>query len=128
MGRLIWLKLDIYRPEEYINIHFLKMKGRRVKQVFSGVGTSERWVGTRKGWMRVNMMDVFCIRIWKQKNETCIPVKIALRKGEGGRGRTMEGVNLRYVVSTYVNIIMYPPIQLLYANKNFLNKKYSGWG
>jgi hypothetical protein len=34
----------------------------------------------------------------------------------------MEGVNLRYVVSTYANITMYPPpVQLLYANKFFLN-------
>jgi hypothetical protein len=29
----------------------------------------------------------------------------------------MEGVNLRYIVSTYANVTMYPPIQLLYANK-----------
>jgi hypothetical protein len=29
----------------------------------------------------------------------------------------MEGVNLRYIVTTYINIIMDPPIQLLYANK-----------
>jgi hypothetical protein len=36
----------------------------------------------------------------------------------GRRGRMMEGVNLRSVVSTYANITMYPPVQLLYANKN----------
>jgi hypothetical protein len=31
----------------------------------------------------------------------------------------MEGISLRYIVSTYVNITMYPPVQLLYAHKNF---------
>jgi hypothetical protein len=35
----------------------------------------------------------------------------------------IEGVNLRYIVNTYVNITMYPPVQLLYANKNFFNLK-----
>jgi hypothetical protein len=29
----------------------------------------------------------------------------------------MEGVNLRYIVIIYVNIRMYPPEQLIYANK-----------
>jgi hypothetical protein len=29
----------------------------------------------------------------------------------------MDGVNLRYIVSTYVNIAMYSPVQLVYANK-----------
>jgi hypothetical protein len=29
----------------------------------------------------------------------------------------MEWVNLRYIVNTYVNITMYPSVQLLYANK-----------
>jgi hypothetical protein len=28
----------------------------------------------------------------------------------------MERVNLRYIISTYVNITMYP-VQILYANK-----------
>jgi hypothetical protein len=30
----------------------------------------------------------------------------------------MESVNLTKVVSTYVNITMYSPVQLLYVNKN----------
>jgi hypothetical protein len=29
----------------------------------------------------------------------------------------MEAVNLRSIVSTYVNITMYSPVELLYANK-----------
>jgi hypothetical protein len=37
-----------------------------------------------------------------------IYVEIVLRRGKGERGRTMEGVNLRYIVSTCVNITMYP--------------------
>jgi hypothetical protein len=45
-------------------------------------------------------------------------VEIVLRRGgEKGRGRIMEGVSLRYIVSTYVNVTVYPPVQLLYANK-----------
>jgi hypothetical protein len=39
------------------------MKGRRENRSFLGVGTSERWVDTRKGGMRVNMMDVFYIHV-----------------------------------------------------------------
>jgi hypothetical protein len=27
------------------------------------MGTSRRWVGTRKGEMRVNMVNIFCIHI-----------------------------------------------------------------
>jgi hypothetical protein len=33
--------------------------------------------------------------------------------------RMMDVVNLKYIVSKYVNIIMYPPVQILYANKIF---------
>jgi hypothetical protein len=36
-------------------------------------------------------------------------VEIVLRRGEEEEGRMMERVNLRYFVSTYVNITMYPP-------------------
>jgi hypothetical protein len=33
------------------------------------------------------------------------------------RGRMVRGkLNLRYIVSTYVNVIMNPSLQLLYAN------------
>jgi hypothetical protein len=49
------------------------------------------------------------------------PVEIVLRREEKERVRMMEGLNLRYIVSTYVNITMYPPAQLLYANKIFKN-------
>jgi hypothetical protein len=38
--------------------------------------------------------------------ETC---RNCSKKGEGGEGRKMEGVNLRYIVGTYVNITMYFP-------------------
>jgi hypothetical protein len=54
------------------------------------------------------------------ENRRMNPDEIVLRSREGGRRRTMEGVNLRYIVSPYVNITMYPPVQILYAN-NFLN-------
>jgi hypothetical protein len=36
-------------------------------------------------------------------------VKIIPRRGEGGEGRMMKRVNLiRYIISTYVNITIYP--------------------
>jgi hypothetical protein len=38
------------------------------------------------------------------------PVEIVLRRREGGRGRMMVGINLRYIVSTHINITMYPPL------------------
>jgi hypothetical protein len=51
------------------------------------------------------------IQIW-------IPVEIVLRREEGTRGRMIEGVNLTNIyISTYVNVTMYPPLQLLYTNK-----------
>jgi hypothetical protein len=38
------------------------------------------------------------------------PVKIFLRRRDGRRRKTKEGANLRCIVSTYVNITMYPPV------------------
>jgi hypothetical protein len=51
------------------------------------------------------------------ENRRMKPVEIVLRRVEGGRGRMKEEVGLRYIVSIYVNITVYPPIQLLYVNK-----------
>jgi hypothetical protein len=51
------------------------------------------------------------------------PVEIVLRKGEGERGRRMEGVNSTKIY--FRHICKYPDVlyvQLLYANKiNFIN-------
>jgi hypothetical protein len=48
IGEVNLIKHDIYRPELYINIH-LKMKGRRVKYVFSmGKYQWKGGVGTRR--------------------------------------------------------------------------------
>jgi hypothetical protein len=55
-----------YQGETHLDYHCtLKiMKGRRENQVFSwGVYQWEGCVDIRKGEMRVNMMDVFCIHI-----------------------------------------------------------------
>jgi hypothetical protein len=43
-----------------INLILLKIS---VFQVFSGGGYSERGMGTRKGGMRMYMVDVFCIHV-----------------------------------------------------------------
>jgi hypothetical protein len=49
-------------------------------------------------------------------------VKIVLSRGKG-KGRKMEGVNLRYIVSTDVNISMHPSAhKILYANKIIFKK------
>jgi hypothetical protein len=69
--------------------------------------------GIRKGLRRVNMVNEF---VFMYENRMRKPVKIILR-GEG-RGRMMEGVNLRCIISTYVNVTVYQSVQLLYANKN----------
>jgi hypothetical protein len=37
-------------------------------------------------------------------------------------------VNLTYIVSTYINITIYPPVQLLCANKIIKNKRITGLG
>jgi hypothetical protein len=39
------------------------MKYRKVKQVLSGIGTSERGEGIREGQRRANMVEVLCIHI-----------------------------------------------------------------
>jgi hypothetical protein len=46
-------------------------------------------------------------------------VEILLRSGGVGRMRDNDrgGESNRYIVSTYVNITMYPPIKLLYDNE-----------
>jgi hypothetical protein len=48
--------------------------------------------------------------------------------GGGERREMMEGINLRSIVSAYINITMYPPVQLLYASnkkkKKFLVGRY----
>jgi hypothetical protein len=42
------------------------------------------------------------------ENRSMKPVEIVLRWGDREEGRMMEGVKLRYIVNTYVNISMYP--------------------
>jgi cytochrome c-type biogenesis protein CcmH/NrfF len=45
------------------------------------------------------------------ENRRMKPTEIVLRKGKGNEEE------LRYIVSTYGNIVMYPPVQLLYVNE-----------
>jgi hypothetical protein len=71
--------------------------------------------------MRGNMV-MYVVSIYE--NRRLKPAEIVLRRGEG---RRMKVVNLRYTVSSYVNITTYPPVQLLYANKIVKNLKILGW-
>jgi hypothetical protein len=41
-----------------------------------------------------------------------------------GRGRKMQGENLRYIIGIYVNITVHLSVQLLYANINKNNYNY----
>jgi hypothetical protein len=50
------------------------------------------------------------------ENRRMKSVEIVQRSGRR-RGRMMEGVNLRYIGSSYVNVTMYPSIELLYVYK-----------
>jgi hypothetical protein len=54
------------------------------------------------------------------ENRKIHPVEIVLQRREGRKGRMMERVNLKYMVSTHINITVYLPVQLLYASKAFL--------
>jgi hypothetical protein len=57
------------------------------------------------------------------KNRRMKPVEIVLSWGEVGRrkeGRTTEGINIRYFVSIYVNIVIY----LLYNYYMQLKNKF----
>jgi hypothetical protein len=54
------------------------------------VNTNGRVVGTRKGGIRVYMVDMFASTY---ENRRMKPVEIVLRNGEEGRGKVMEGVN-----------------------------------
>jgi hypothetical protein len=57
------------------------------------------------------------------ENTIIKPVEIVLRRGKEDRGGTRQGVKLRYIVNIYVNITMYPLVQLLYADKKQKFKK-----
>jgi hypothetical protein len=84
------------------------------------VGTSAKRAGHKE---RVNEGKYDgCILYSYIKIRRMKSVEIVLRMGGGGRGRMLEGISLRYIVSTYVNITLYPPVQLLYVNKKKRNE------
>jgi hypothetical protein len=51
--------------------------------------------------------------VFIHENRRMKPVEIVLRSGGGEKRKTMERVNLRYVVSTDVNITKYPPVLII---------------
>jgi hypothetical protein len=63
------------------------------------MSTSRRQVGTRKGGMRVNMVDAFCIIY---ENRRMKSVEIVSKKEERGKGRTMEEVNPTKIYFKYI--------------------------
>jgi hypothetical protein len=57
------------------------------------------------------MVEILYSHVW---NGTVRHIETILRRGERGDKWMMEGVNLRYIVSTFINVPMYP----LYNNNN----------
>jgi hypothetical protein len=59
------------------------------------------------------------------ENRRMKPAEIFLKwGGDRGRGRMMEGyIQQRYISNTYVNITMYPPVQVLFASNIIKNKR-----
>jgi hypothetical protein len=51
--------------------------------------------GHKERWRRVNVVKILYTHVCKWKNETCWNY---LRKGEGGKRRMMEGVNLTKII------------------------------
>jgi hypothetical protein len=51
------------KPSWIISVHLIKRRRRGKNKSFLGMDASGRLVGTRKGGMRVYMVDVFCIHI-----------------------------------------------------------------
>jgi hypothetical protein len=71
-GRGLFDKSTVYTDLNYqeetpldyqYTLNLKKMKGRGKNKSYQGMGTSGREVGTRKGGMRMNMVDVLCIYI-----------------------------------------------------------------
>jgi hypothetical protein len=60
--------------------------------------------------------------VYMYENRTMKPVEIVQRKGEGNeREWRREWIYLRYIVSTYMNVIITPHVQVISANKNLKN-------
>jgi hypothetical protein len=84
----IWsTKLNPLLDYQYI-FYFKKWRAGGKNKSFPGVDTSERGMGTKKGGMRVYMIEILCTHIWKQKNKTCWNCS---KKGEGGKRKNDGG-------------------------------------
>jgi hypothetical protein len=56
------------------------------------------------------------------ENRRMKAVEIFVRRGRGENRERLSRITLRYIVSTYVNITVYPSVQLLNANKRVFFK------
>jgi hypothetical protein len=73
--------------------------------------TSSIWVlvpvvecrGIRKGWGRINMVEMLHIHAWKWKNEKQWNIQ------ERGINENDGGGESNFIVKTFVNVIMNPP-------------------
>jgi hypothetical protein len=58
------------------------MKDKKVKQVLLGVGTNRKGEDSKKGWRRVNMVEILCTHVMKAKKWYLL--KLFYEGGEGG--------------------------------------------
>jgi hypothetical protein len=90
------------------------MKGWREKQVFSRDGYQWEVHGHKErenegsGWIWIWWM--YFVYLYENRMKS---VQIVLRSGERAKKKNNEGINLRYIVSTDVNITM-PPLYSYY--------------
>jgi hypothetical protein len=61
--------------------------------------------------------------VFTHENRTMKPAEMVLGRWGGRRGRMVERVYLRYIISTYINIIMYPLYNYYMLIQFFKNKK-----
>jgi hypothetical protein len=83
------------------------MKGRKVKQAFSKGG--HQWEGKHKEGGNEGEYGRYILYLHMRicKTETC---QNCSKKRGKTRREMMEGVNLRYIISTYVNFTKYSPV------------------
>jgi hypothetical protein len=93
-----------------------KTKDRKVKQVLSGCRYSVMREEIRNGWRRVNMVEYYALMY---ENGEMRPVETVPGMGED-EGEWWRGwIWLRYNVSSFVNVTMYPQ-----HNNNSIIKKF----
>jgi hypothetical protein len=86
------------------------------------VGIIGRGEGKWREQRRVNIVDVFCIHVWKYNNETCW--NSSKKRGEWERGMNLIKIYWKHICKCYNVSSLYNYYKLI---KFFLNDN-GGWG